>query len=262
MKYDIERDDLLHAVKNDSIESLYLLSDQLRDFLIHKVSKTGGHLASNLGIVELTVALHRVYNSPADKIVFDVGHQAYVHKILTGRAAEFDTLRQYKGLSGFPKSRESAHDSYETGHSSTSLSAALGMATARDLKGEDYDVVAVIGDGAMTGGLVYEALNNLGASKTDMTIILNDNEMSISHNIGGLTTHLTKLRSSDNYMKAKKQIKSALGNVPVVGKQLTEGIAVTKDKIKHSVIGNDGVLFEDLGVKYLGPVDGYNIQEL
>lgn len=262
MKYDIERDDLLHAVKNDSIESLYLLSDQLREFLIHKVSKTGGHLASNLGIVELTVALHRVYNSPADKIVFDVGHQAYVHKILTGRAAEFDTLRQYKGLSGFPKSRESAHDSYETGHSSTSLSAALGMATARDLKGEDYDVVAVIGDGAMTGGLVYEALNNLGASKTDMTIILNDNEMSISHNIGGLTTHLTKLRSSDNYMKAKKQIKSALGNVPVVGKQLTEGIAVTKDKIKHSVIGNDGVLFEDLGVKYLGPVDGYNIQEL
>ncbi len=262
MKYNLEKDDLLKAVKRDSYEDLYQLSEDIREFLITKVAKTGGHLASNLGIVELTIALHRVYNSPKDRIVFDVGHQAYIHKILTGRAKDFDTLRQYKGLSGFPKSRESAHDAYETGHSSTSISAALGMATARDLNGEDYNVVAVIGDGSMTGGLVYEALNNLGASRTNLKIILNDNGMSISHNVGGLSTHLTKLRGSANYMHAKSSIRSALSNVPVLGRPLATGLSATKNKLKHSVLGEEGVLFEDLGVKYLGPIDGYNIGEL
>lgn len=262
MTYNIENDDLLKAVREDSFEELEVLASDIRNFLIHNVSKTGGHLASNLGIVELTIAMHRVYDSPRDKIVFDVGHQAYIHKILTGRASKFDTLRKYKGLSGFPKSRESEHDAYETGHSSTSISAAMGLATARDLKGEDYNVVAVIGDGSMTGGLCYEALNNLGASNTNMKIILNDNGMSISHNVGGLSKYLTGLRGSKNYMNAKDKVKNALDIVPLVGHALTEGISVTKNRIKHSVIGRDGALFEDLGIKYLGPVDGYDMEAL
>ncbi len=262
MTFNIEKDNLRDVVKYGSYVDLQNLSDDIRQFLIRKVSVTGGHLASNLGIVELTVALHRVYNTPEDRIIFDVGHQAYVHKILTGRADQFDTLRQFKGLSGFPKTRESAHDSYETGHSSTSLSAALGIATARDLQGDNYNVVAVIGDGSMTGGLCYEALNNIGASKTNMKIILNDNGMSISHNVGGLSTHLTQLRSSDNYIRTKQSINSVLDNMPVVGKTIRGGLHNTKDRIKQSVLGDEGVLFENLGIKYLGPIDGYDIEGL
>lgn len=262
MKFDLEKSDLLKVVKTESIDNLYDLAEQIREFLVRKVSKTGGHLASNLGIVELTIALHRVYDSPRDKIVFDVGHQSYVHKILTGRADKFDTLRQYKGMSGFPKSRESKHDVYETGHSSTSISAALGIASARDIQNEDYNVVAVIGDGSMTGGLAYEALNNLGSSHTNMTIILNDNEMSISRNVGGLSAHLNDLTKSEKYMNAKHQIKQALDSVPVFGKAISGGLVNTKDAIKHSVLGEQGVLFDDLGIKYLGPYDGYDIETL
>ena len=184
MKYDLYNDDLINICKNASIDELYELSADIREFLIEKVSKTGGHLASNLGIVELSIALMRVFDSPRDKIIYDVGHQSYVHKILTGRAGGFDTLRQYKGLSGFPKCRESDHDVYETGHSSTSVSAAYGMAVARDLAGDDYEVTAVIGDGSFTSGIVYEALNNIGDHKTKVNIILNDNGMSIAHNVG------------------------------------------------------------------------------
>ena len=195
MIYDLEHDDLLQAVKEDNYADLEDLCQQIRDFLIDKISKTGGHLASNLGAVELTVMLHRVFNSPEDKIIFDVGHQSYVHKILTGRASEFDTLRQYKGLSGFPKAYESPHDAYDTGHSSTSIGAAAGYAAARDLKGEFNQVVAVIGDGAMTGGLAYEALNNIGSRKLNVKIVLNDNEMSIAKNVGALSSHLTRLRT-------------------------------------------------------------------
>ena len=262
MNYDIEKDNLLNIVKTASFDELNFLCADIREFLVDKVSNSGGHLASNLGVVELTVALHRVYNSPTDKIIYDVGHQSYVHKILTGRADKFDSLRQYKGLSGFPKCRESEHDIYETGHSSTSISAALGLATARDLSGENYEVVAVIGDGSMTGGVAYEALNNLGASGRNMKIILNDNGMSISRNVGGVSTYLSQIRASEKYMDAKSYIRTALKKVPVVGDSLTEGISTTKEKIKHSVLGDTGHIFEDLGVKYLGPFDGYDIELL
>ena len=258
MKYDIENANLMQIVKEASYEDLNILSEDIRHFLLNKVSKTGGHLASNLGIVELTIALHRVYNSPEDRIIFDVGHQAYVHKILTGRAKDFDTLRQYKGMSGFPKVRESEHDVYETGHSSTSLSAALGFAAARDLSKDKYNVVAVIGDGAMTGGLAYEALNNIGDNKTNMRIILNDNGMSISHNVGSLSSHLTRLRTNEGYIKTKSSIKSAFENVPWVGTALSD----TKNFVKNSMLGEEMAFVEDLGIKYIGPVDGYDIETL
>lgn len=258
MKYDIENADLMKIVKNSSYDELSILSNDIRQFLINKVSKTGGHLASNLGIVELTIALHRVYNSPQDKIIFDVGHQSYVHKILTGRAKDFDTLRQFKGMSGFPKTRESVHDVYETGHSSTSLSAALGFAAARDLNGDNYNVIAVIGDGAMTGGLAYEALNNIGDNKTNMRIILNDNGMSISHNVGSLSSHLTRLRTNEGYIKTKSSIKSAFENVPWVGNALSD----TKNFVKNSMLDEEMAFVEDLGIKYIGPVDGYDIETL
>ncbi len=258
MRYDIENADLLNIVKNASYEELEDLSSDIREFIVNKVSKTGGHLASNLGIVELTIALHRSFDSPKDKLIFDVGHQAYVHKLLTGRAKDFDTLRQFKGLSGFPKTAESEHDVYETGHSSTSLSAALGMAAARDLSGEDYAVVAVIGDGAMTGGLAYEALNNIGSSKSKVRIILNDNGMSISHNVGGLSSYLTKLRTSENYIKTKGSVKSAVRNVPAIGSFMKDA----KNMVKSTVIDEEMSFVENLGIKYFGPVDGYNIEEL
>ena len=180
MKYDLINDDLINICKTASVQELEELCEEIRQFLVEKVSRTGGHLASNLGIVELSVALMRVFDSPRDRIIYDVGHQSYVHKILTGRAAGFDTLRQYKGMSGFPKSRESVHDAYDTGHSSTSVSAAYGMAVARDISGDDYNVIAVIGDGSFTNGIVYEALNNIGANQTSVMTILNDNVMSIS----------------------------------------------------------------------------------
>ena len=262
MKYDLLNDDLLNICKNANINDLYDLSSDIREFLLDKVSKTGGHLASNLGIVELSIVLMRVYDSPKDKIIYDVGHQSYVHKILTGRANQFDTLRQFKGLSGFPKSRESVHDAYDMGHSSTSISAADGIAIARDLNGDDYNVVAVIGDGSMTGGIVYEALNNIGAKQTNVKIILNDNGMSISHNVGAASKYLAKIRSSEVYDRTKIGVKSALHNVPVVGDAISEGLRSSKETIKNSILNENGRIFEDLGITYLGPIDGYNIQDM
>ena len=262
MKFDLYNDNLIEVCKTASYSELGDLSQQIRDFLVEKVSKTGGHIASNLGIVELSIALMRVFDSPRDKIIYDVGHQSYVHKILTGRAKGFDTLRQYKGMSGFPKCRESVHDHYETGHSSTSVSAAYGMATARDLAGDDYHVTAVIGDGSFTSGIVYEALNNIGANKTDINIILNDNGMSIAHNVGALHKYLNNIRASKKYDEAKSSVKSALSNVPVIGETLSKGIRGSKEYIKHSVLGEEGNLIESLGIKYFGPVDGYDIREM
>ena len=262
MLYDLEKEDLISIIKNSDYGDLEALAREIRDFLVEKVSKTGGHLASNLGIVETTIALHKVYDTAVDRVIFDVGHQSYVHKIITGRAGAFDTLRKYKGLSGFPKSRESIHDAYDTGHSSTSISAAMGYATARDLRNEDYQVVAVIGDGAMTGGLVYEALNNIGASGTNIKIVLNDNGMSIAKNVGAMSRHLNNLRTSKNYTRMKENIRGALDNIPVVGQRVSDPISHTKNKIKYSLQDEQGVLFEDLGIKYIGPVDGYDLPAL
>lgn len=262
MLYDLEKEDLISIIKNSDYGDLEALAREIRDFLVEKVSKTGGHLASNLGIVETTIALHKVYDTAVDRVIFDVGHQSYVHKIITGRAGAFDTLRKYKGLSGFPKSRESIHDAYDTGHSSTSISAAMGYATARDLRNEDYQVVAVIGDGAMTGGLVYEALNNIGASGTNIKIVLNDNGMSIAKNVGAMSRHLNNLRTSKNYTRMKENIRVALDNIPVVGQRVSDTISHTKNKIKYSLLDEQGVLFEDLGIKYIGPVDGYDLPAL
>lgn len=249
-------------LKKMSEDELNLLSYEIRDFLLNKVSRTGGHLASNLGVVELTIALHKVFNSPTDKIIWDVGHQAYVHKILTGRADRFDTLRQYGGLSGFPRCAESEHDFFDTGHSTTSISQALGMAAARDLKGEDYNVVAVIGDGSLTGGMAFEAMNNAGASKVKMIVVLNDNGMSISQNIGGLSKYLLSLRTSKSYLSAKNFIKNRIKPIPNVGENIADGLANFKNDIKYTIMGSGEILFEELGFTYLGPVDGHNITEL
>ena len=262
MLYDLENEDLRAIIKESSYEDLDALAQDLRDFIVEKVSKTGGHLASNLGIVETSIALHRVYDTSVDRVIFDVGHQSYVHKIITGRANQFDTLRQYKGLSGFPKGRESIHDAYDTGHSSTSISAAMGYATARDLNGENYNVVAVIGDGSMTGGLVYEALNNIGASGTNLKIILNDNGMSIARNVGAMPKHLNNLRMSKNYNKVKDNIRSTIDSIPMVGPKVHESISQTKKKLKYSLLDQEGILFEDLGIKYFGPIDGFDIKAL
>ena len=248
-------------LKTMSPDELNLLSYSIRDFLIENISKTGGHLASNLGVVELTIALHKVFDSPEDKIIWDVGHQSYVHKILTGRAGEFDTLRKLDGLSGFPKRKESPHDIYDTGHSSTSISAAAGIAAGRDLKGDKYDVIAVIGDGSMTGGLAFEALNNLGMSKSKVIVILNDNGMSISRNIGGLSEHLGKLRTSEGYLNAKASIKKSIEKIPGIGASLRGSIAKAKDRVKYAIISG-GVIFEELGFTYLGPADGHGIDDL
>ncbi len=255
-QYDFPED-----LKTMDIRQLELLACGIRDFLIDKVSKTGGHLASNLGVVELTIALHKVFESPRDKIIWDVGHQSYVHKILTGRSKDFDRLRQMGGISGFPKTKESEHDVYETGHSSTSVSAAAGLAAARDLRGEDYEVVAVIGDGSMTGGMAFEALNNLGTLKSKVIVVLNDNGMSISRNIGGLSQHLSKLRTSDSYLKAKKAIKKTIRRIPRIGEDVSAGLGHMKDRVKYALLSG-GVIFEELGFTYLGPVDGHNLSEL
>lgn len=262
MKYNLYNDDLIRICKTASYEELEELSEQIRSFLVEKVSKTGGHLSSNLGITELSIALMRVFDSPHDRIIYDVGHQAYVHKILTGRAEGFDSLRQFKGMSGFPKYRESIHDAYDTGHSGTSLSAALGMAVARDISGDDYNVTAVIGDGSFTGGIVYEALNNIGSRQTDLNIILNDNGMSISHNVGALSKYLNKLRASQTYDHAKVSVKSALDNLPVIGDALSSHLRNSKQKLKYSVMSDRGHLIEDLGIRYFGPVDGTDIREM
>ena len=249
-------------LKSMSDKELGLLSTGIREFLIDKISVTGGHLASNLGVVELTVALHKVFDSPVDKIIWDVGHQAYVHKILTGRGGRFDTLRKFNGLSGFPKACESDHDVFNTGHSSTSVSAAAGMAAARDVKGEKYEVVAVIGDGSLTGGMAFEALNHIGDLKQKVIVVINDNGMSIAPNIGGVSAHLGKLRTSRGYLNIKNFIKNRVAAIPNVGRSIADGLAGLKNDIKYSVLEEGGVLFEEMGFTYFGPVDGHNISEL
>lgn len=238
-------------------EDLKTLAQEIRDFLIEKISHTGGHLASNLGVVELTIALHTTFNLPEDKVIWDVGHQSYTHKILTGRMADFDELRQYGGLSGFPKRKESPYDSFDTGHSSTSISAGLGIALGRDLKGLDYKVVSVIGDGALTGGMAYEALNNAARMKRNFIIVLNDNKMSISENVGGMSRYLNGLRTGSGYNDLKKNVADALDRIPVVGSVMIDKIKRTKNSIKQLFI--PGMLFENMGITYLGPVDGHNI---
>ncbi len=260
MHQKIEDYDFPKDLKKMNRAELELLSYQIRDFLLEKVSVTGGHLASNLGVVELTIALHRVFNSPKDRIIWDVGHQAYVHKILTGRASGFDHLRQTGGMSGFPKASESEHDAFDTGHSSTSISAAAGYAAARDIDCGTEEVVAVIGDGALTGGMVYEAMNNVGASGSHVIIVLNDNGMSISKNIGGVSKHLNKLRTSSRYRSLKKNTKKVISGIPVVGKNLSHTISDTKEWMKYALISG-GIMFEELGFTYLGPVDGNDIGE-
>lgn len=241
-------------------ENLDLLAQELRRFLIDNVSKTGGHLASNLGVVELTLVLHSIFDSPKDKIIWDVGHQSYIHKILTGRKSDFYTLRQYKGLSGFPKRQESIHDHFDTGHSSTSISAALGMACARDINKEKNSVVAVIGDGALTGGMAFEALNHAGQSNKNITIILNDNEMSISENVGGISNYLNRIRTAPLYYKFKGDVENFIANIPAIGKSVYKTAEKAKDCIKYFFV--PGVLFEELGFTYLGPIDGHNCNEL
>ena len=248
-------------IKELDENELNALAGEIRGFLIDSVSKTGGHLASNLGVVELTLALHKVFDTPDDKIIWDVGHQTYVHKILTGRRDSFDSLRQTDGLSGFPKRAESEYDIYDTGHSSTSISAAYGMATARDIIGENHEVIAVIGDGSMTGGPAFEAINAVGQSGRKVIIVLNDNGMSISKNIGGLSEHLGKLRTSTKYKDAKEKLKETLDKMPVVGRGIRRALGDTKARIKYALI-NEGVLFEELGLIYLGPVDGHDIEDL
>lgn len=262
MNKDLSQYNFPSDLKKMSDRELDLLSVAIRDFLIEKVSATGGHLASNLGVVELTIALHKVFNSPEDKMIWDVGHQAYVHKILTGRADRFDSLRQLDGLSGFPKSKESPHDVYDTGHSSVSISAAFGMAAARDIKGGKNEVIAVIGDGSLTGGMAYEGLNNIGDKKTKVIVVLNDNGMSISPNMGGISRHLGSLRTSKGYLDAKRFVKDKIGTIPNIGKALVSGLADFKNDIKYSILTNGGVMFEELGFTYFGPIDGHNITEL
>ena len=248
--------DLRRLTYNEKIE----LAQELREFVVDIVSKTGGHLASNLGVVELTIALHSIFDTPNDKIIWDVGHQTYVHKILTGRKDRMSTLRQLNGISGFPKTSESEFDCFNTGHSSTSISVALGMARARELKNEGNSVLAVIGDGALTGGMALEALNDAGYSKTKMTVILNDNEMSISKNIGGMNMLLSKLRTKKSYNKSSNIVKKIILKVPVIGKTIVKIIRRIKRSMKQLIIPK--MFFEDIGFRYLGPVDGHDIAEL
>ena len=248
-------------LKGMSEKEMELLAVQIREFLIDKVSVTGGHMASNLGVVELSIALHKVFDSPKDKIIWDVGHQAYVHKILTGRAGGFDTLRQFGGMSGFPKVKESEHDIFDTGHSTTSLSLACGMAAARDIKGEDNEVVAVIGDGSLTGGMAYEAMDNLGFKKNKVIIILNDNGMSISKNVGGISKYLGAIRTSHGYRSAKKFVKDKIDGSKA-GHGIAQGLASFKNDLKYTIMNNPGIFFENLGMTYLGPIDGHDIKQI
>ena len=247
-------------VKNLNIEQKKQLAEEMRKYILEIVSENGGHLASNLGVVELTIALHSVFDVPKDKIVWDVGHQTYVHKIITGRREELKTLRKLNGIAGFPKSKESDADCFNTGHSSTSISVALGMARARDIKGEDNSVLAVIGDGALTGGMALEALNDTGWSKSKMTVILNDNEMSISKNIGGMSMLLSKLRTKRSYNKSSDAVKNMILKIPKIGKTIVKIVIRVKRSIKQLVIPK--MFFEDIGFRYLGPVDGHDIAEL
>ena len=260
MKNLLDNIDKANDIKKISKENLPALGKDIRQFLLENISKNGGHLASNLGVVELTMALHYALDMDRDKIVWDVGHQAYTHKILTGRKEGFSRLRGIDGLSGFPKPSESKHDAFATGHSSTSISAALGMAVARDLRGSDEKIVAVIGDGSMTGGLAFEGLNNAGRRDTKLLVILNDNQMSISDNVGAVSRHLNDIRTAPAYLQAKAQVHKALDKVPVVGKSIDKGIEKFKDGIKHLLVS--GGIFEELGFNYVGPVNGHNINEL
>lgn len=247
-------------VKSLTLQECNELADEIRQFLIRSLSETGGHLASNLGVVELTIALHRSLEFPQDRLIWDVGHQAYTHKILTGRKEQFDTLRKTGGLSGFPKRGESNCDAFDTGHSSTSISAGLGMVRARDLKGEDFAVISVIGDGALTGGMAYEALNNAANLKKNFIIVLNDNEMSITRNVGGMSSYLGNIRTAASYTELKMGVTQALKKIPKVGDGMVDAIHKTKSSIKQFVI--PGMLFENMGLTYLGPVDGHNINQM
>lgn len=243
-------------IKKIPLEQMPVLAQEIRDFLLESLSKTGGHLASNLGAVELTMALHYVFSLPKDKIIWDVGHQSYTHKILTGRKDEFKNLRQYGGLSGFPKREESPCDAYDTGHSSTSISAGVGYVCASKVSGEEYHVVSVIGDGALTGGMAYEALNNAASLNKNFVIVLNDNKMSISENVGGISSYLSNLRTAESYTDLKSEVKKTLNKVPGIGPVMVQRIHKTKDSIKQLMI--PGMFFEDMGIKYLGPVNGHD----
>lgn len=247
-------------IKQFDVEDWTPLADEIRHFLLEHVSKTGGHLASNLGCVELTMALHLILDFPKDKIIWDVGHQCYTHKLLTGRQMEFDTLRQFGGISGFPKRKESETDVFDTGHSSTSISAAIGMAKAKELKGETGTVVAVIGDGSFTGGMAYEALNNLGRLRSSCMIVLNDNDMSIDENVGGMSSYLNKIRVGQAYNDVKSGVEKGLLNIPGIGEGIAKVVKRGKDSIKELLV--PGMFFEDLGITYIGPIDGHNISQM
>lgn len=247
-------------IKTIPAADLPRLAQEIREFLIDKISRTGGHLASNLGVVELTMAMHRVFRLPEDKMIWDVGHQSYTHKLLTGRKEGFDGLRKYGGISGFPKRSESSCDAFDTGHSSTSISAGLGFVKARDITQADYDVVTVIGDGALTGGMAYEALNNASSLKTNFTIVLNDNNMSISENVGGMSQYLDGIRTAEAYAGLKQGVMDTLKEVPFFGEPLAGTLRKAKNSIKHLVV--PGMFFEDMGLTYLGPVDGHDLKAL
>lgn len=247
-------------IKKIPADQLPALAEEIREFIIESLSKTGGHLASNLGVVELTIAMHRVFDLPKDKLIWDVGHQSYTHKILTGRKDGFETLRREGGISGFPKRSESDCDVFDTGHSSTSISAGVGYVRARELKKEKYSVVSIIGDGALTGGMAYEALNNAASLKSNFIIVLNDNEMSITENVGGMSSYLSGLRTASAYTDFKMDVTKALNRIPGIGPGMVDAMRKTKSSIKQIII--PGMLFEDMGLTYLGPVDGHNIPQL
>ncbi|NSW84318.1 MAG: 1-deoxy-D-xylulose-5-phosphate synthase [Syntrophothermus sp.] len=247
-------------LKNLKVPQLEELAGEIREILVNTVAENGGHLAANLGVVELTLALHHVLDTPRDKIIWDVGHQCYTHKVITGRKNEIHTLRRFKGLSGFPKVEESIYDVFNTGHSSTSISAALGMALARDLQRERFRIVAVIGDGALTGGMAFEALNHAGHQGCDLTVVLNDNEMSISRNVGALSTYLSNLRSDPAYFRRKAEIESWVQRIPGIGPNIVRVAEKLKDSLKYLIV--PGMLFEELGFTYIGPIDGHNLQDL
>lgn len=256
----LDRINEANDIKKIEPEAYDALASEIRSFIIESVSEHGGHLASNLGVVELTMALHLCMDFPNDKLIWDVGHQAYTHKLLTGRKEDFSGLRTFGGMSGFPKHKESPCDAFDTGHSSTSISAALGYARARDLKGEDRTVVAVIGDGSLTGGMAYEALNNVSHLKSNMIIVLNDNKMSISENVGGLSKHLTALRTRESYMDFKLDVEKKLKQIPHVGDSVARSVKKSKDSIRQLLV--KGGFFEDFGIKYIGPIDGHDIKEM
>lgn len=250
----------LEDLKKMNVNEMNDFAKEIREFIIRIVSENGGHLSSNLGVVELTLALHKVFNTNEDRIIWDVGHQSYIHKILTGRKDDFHTIRKYKGMSGFPKRKESIHDAFDTGHSSTSISAGLGYALGRDIKKEKYNVISVIGDGAMTAGMAFEALNNAGDAKTDLIVILNDNEMSISENVGGLSKYLEGVRATPTYYKVKEDVESMFNTIPTIGKKMFKTAERAKDSFKYFLV--PGMFFEDLGFKYFGPTDGHDIEEV